>query len=655
MPLTGVPQGPKVQNTQAAAPKPHNSPKDPTAPDNLGGGGRPAGLSPANLGGIVSGVVGIAIVAVIGALFFVKRVRDRRTKEDASEADSAAQRRVMPWDEAGAAPAAGSTDDGSPAPESGAKKQVKRKLSAPLADLVLPALVALGSPKPSPVEDTEKAMTPITSTPATVEEAFPLPPYRRKSGGTANTFQEALIGADDLIAQHAPTLPIVITDENGVDILSELTEKKSSAPGSPTSPLAVMFPEALLQDPLGAAEGDQDWPHMMWEWQQYQWALQWHEWQMKQRAWQNEVRNKFLEKEAKRVAGLEPKVERVVKVKEPRTYRPSPLSRPISVASTATTVSEPETEDAALAAAQASLSRSVKSTGDAGLQAGTSLDRSDAVSVRSKSTTAGMPTRSLSVTSTAASSLAPSVAVLLVTSPEWAAPADVVPCNNAIPADDDATSSSTTTSLRRRTTSRAAPGATRRTSVSSVASAATVRASSFCVPALGVPAPAPGEEDLSGLPAPTRSASMVSTASAEISVMNISSVAPDGTLLTTQTAVVGSTAPPAAPAVAPLRCSPEPEMPFPEMPFPEMPFPAPPQAEADPVSPGASGAGAIEQVYPVTVAHRAARKDELDLAVGDAVVLWRIFEDGFCHGYDVERRVSGYFPIECVGPAAGGN
>ncbi|KAJ3120070.1 hypothetical protein HK101_007064, partial [Irineochytrium annulatum] len=169
---------------------------------------------------------------------------------------------------------------------------------------------------------------------------------------------------------------------------------------------------------------------MQWEWEQYQWAWQWHEWQLKQREWQMGVRQKYLEREAARVemkkrlsitaagedapaAGLAVpgaagtigggglQTSGGVNVKRPRVYRPSPLSRAVSISSNHSGEESVRTRSSLLPDRFGSLARSLSTS-----------SHGPPGSARPRSV--------MSTTSTDSSRS------FLVTSPEWAAPSDLV-------------------------------------------------------------------------------------------------------------------------------------------------------------------------------------------------------------------------------------
>ncbi|KAI8851187.1 hypothetical protein BC829DRAFT_387533 [Chytridium lagenaria] len=489
-------------------------------------------------------------------MFLVNKVRKRGAFAKTNEAESKeSSPRMMPWDDSTSdAPAAGAVV----LPSSG---KSARKPSATASELELPELVTL-----------------------TLEEG--------DWGRRNNDDDVGFSAGSDMPAADA------------------LLKKNSNAPHRPLMDVIPGTIAAPAVDGEGDAPSAAWTPEMIWEWEQYQWAYQWHEWQMKQREWQSQVRQKYLEKEAKRLGNEQTKEPPVMKVKPPKVYKPSPLSRPISMSTIASTRSSmfSERESVLLDGQVFTLERSVGIDVHDDEKLDTLSFMSRARSVSSKMSRTVSHSRSISDSSIQSPSLSDnSLTVILVTSPEWAAPPDVVPCDTQT----DRHFSTLPSPTRQRSVSSKADvssfntsSSSSRLSISSISSSATgttFRASSFSLANPSI--------------------------DSDISVLTISSIAPDGTHHSTQTATLCS------PSV-PLSSSPEPET-----------YPTLPPASVEITTPSV-----VEQSYPVTVAHTPADKDELELRVGELVVLWKIHDDGFCYGYSVNSRLSGLFPIECVGP-----
>ncbi|KAJ3206839.1 hypothetical protein HDU67_007907, partial [Dinochytrium kinnereticum] len=278
---------------------------EPPSPTGNGGSGQ-KGLSAQSITGIVGGVSAVVIISVLAAMIFVNRIRRKPSKsviesttgkhtKDDPESPNAL--RLMPWGDS-----ANATLMSSASPALSAVNS--RKPSVTMSELELPELVSL-SPTFTPSFRERTSLNDL-------KEASPAVDF--SAGFEKLTSQEQL--------ERTPTLPIIVTDENGLDILSNGSTKLVIRD--------LPSPENIIRGEESTVEG---WtPQMTWEWEQYQWACQWHEWQMQQREWQMQVRQKYLEKEAKRLSsGGEAKDPVMIKVKPPRVYKPSPLARPISM------------------------------------------------------------------------------------------------------------------------------------------------------------------------------------------------------------------------------------------------------------------------------------------------------------------------------------
>ncbi|KAI9340662.1 hypothetical protein DFJ73DRAFT_961637 [Zopfochytrium polystomum] len=506
-------------------------------------------------------------------------------------------------------------------------------------------------------------------------------------------------------------------------------------PGTPKE--GQILDEGLTSDPLGEnydASDPSTWTsEQHWQWAQWQWAYQWHDWQVKQRQWQDQQRAHYAAREEERrkaIASGKLAVNNDNKVKQPRQYKPSPLSR-VSRFSVSTTTSE------------SSQSRRVS------FASSTSLPQRDSLRPLSRKS-------STSTLSSAAGSMS-----IIATSPEWSAPTDLTRSGSgktrrSFTMSVKSTSSSSGYAPRRSRSGHSTPSATlslsgseRRSSSGSSHGgqmAAILTASLSLANSLHAD-PAEAED----LPSPLslNSNSGISTSSSSfmcplpgsdesVAVISITSTAPDGSVLTTQTITLPRGPNPSAGSlrVEPGALSPSGERVAPQAPsfgtilWPpdrsnaEVPLIAAVEATlsspvsvtdvsvqspvSSPRSPFSSIPAAedavVEMQYPVRRAHplqhhlafvsmslRAVadnfsasdesllgpmagstdsggqeaseaedsrrqrleeEDDELVLAIGQHVVVWRVFPDGFCEGYCVETRRAGFFPVRCLVSAA---
>ncbi|KAJ1549042.1 hypothetical protein HK405_010772 [Cladochytrium tenue] len=453
--------------------------------------------------------------------------------------------------------------------------------------------------------------------------------------------------------------------------------------------------------PSPPAEWSQE---QQWQWMQWQWAYQWHEWQISQRQWQDQQRAYYLAKEEERKkaassasAGSSTE-SAIMKHKLPRAYKPSPLSR-VSRFSVSTANSD----------SSQSLSRRLSYESSASAQFVTTIRP---------------PSRQSSV-STMSSVASMSI---IATSPEWAAPADLTRSGSSIRGRKPLSRSSSSNP----SPSAAHPNHRRSRSLTAHSSQGPPPGSftamfttKFGPNAAGGPtaepvgmsadighlAP-PGVEAWALPPLPqasitTSSSSFMYPVSGNsddaVSVISITSTAPDGSMVTTQTISVPRPISPtslntgvasiSSASLSPSILSPPAGADFAGAAHgthqsPRASLDSWPRQSMDSggVTAGDPSDGGLQMPYPVLVAHprelhRAVRiraeavskgetpaydrndagaapvtdnndeddeDDELVLEVGHHVVIWRVCRDGFCDGYCSETRRAGFFPLRCV-------
>jgi hypothetical protein len=431
-------------------------------------------------------------------------------------------------------------------------------------------------------------------------------------------------------------------------------------------------------------------------WDQYQWAVQWHEWQVKQREWQLQQRQFYLAKEEQRKAAIargELKSASDVPfkpIKAPKEYKPSPLSRMMtvvsdrsSVLSTSSSVSfgnddsrslfreslassllletdSPLAENLKRAISRQSTVSSVKSHHSV-------LTSKSSVNSKASRSSSSMGMNNMNSNNRPGSIMSMQI---IATSPEWIAPGDITRVG--------------TTSSNKSSTS-----VTRKSTISSISSTSSShnqnrlsRASSFVSQADQTALQA----YTTGLPAASTFSLGGGTSSitpaTQAEVLSISSLAPDGSVVTTQTVTV--TIPRPASTLSQMSGYSASSS------WTSMGTVGNNQSALNspttPLSAAAGGPGFFnnhqvggppmmmmpiedddgQYQYPVLYPHTPSNtssnvsssdedaedwdsaNDELTLHVGDRVVIWKVFEDGYCEGYNVNTKEAGVFPLDVV-------
>ncbi|KAI9357231.1 hypothetical protein DFJ73DRAFT_820923 [Zopfochytrium polystomum] len=532
---------------------------------------------------------------------------------------------------------------------------------------------------------------------------------------------------DETVKKKDPAYPAVKPDSVELDIADSLV----------TSGELVAEPS---QDDRDAGNPNAWTSDQHWQWAQWQWAYQWHEWQISQRQWQEQQRAHFAAKEEERkkaiaagrmASGSESL--QLLKAKQPRQYKPSPLSRESRI-SFSTMASDASRSTSRRVSFESSLSAQFTSTMRA-------------------------PSRQSSISSTMSS--ATGSLSMIATSPEWAAPTDLTRSGSAKTRKSFALSVSSSSSSNggrshRRSRSTNSTRSTKLQHSNSVNSQfTTTLVTSFDGDEGGPVSPLSGRSNSTpttptsaggpSLGITTSSSSFICPipgSDEPVAVISITSTTPDGNLVTTQTIALPRPPSPNVAAAAAVVSSGGGSMSdsvshhslsLPRFSMDSMtmePLQAPPfgSQQLSPrasISPSdiasisnlpilaspvpvagtltSSGASQVQQPtvddpsqmqYPVRRSHPlrlhhafrqlqishphlnlvdeddlppssstvtsplspladARRRldeedDELVIVVGQHVVVWRVYPDGFCEGYCVETRRAGFFPVRCL-------
>ncbi|KAI9364502.1 hypothetical protein DFJ73DRAFT_792650 [Zopfochytrium polystomum] len=404
------------------------------------------------------------------------------------------------------------------------------------------------------------------------------------------------------------------------------------------------------------------------QWMHWHYARQWHEWQLQQRQWQDQQRAYYAAKEEERKKklaelppGATPPEQAIPTLRQPRVYKPSPLSRAIRL-------SHISTVSASSSAASGSSSGGSSAAASAAAAARDSLSpsaRSSIVDLSAGSVRAGGPQRANSINRRVSWESFASVAFGVgVTSPPGSA------------------------------SSAAFDGLARKGSGSSVASFASSSRRSVTgggsgdwgvtlvatTPRWTAPADVAAARPPSSLLSPL-SAGGGDRASTHFhthvipgyenqppaAVVSITSVGPDGALITTQTVTLPAPLSDAAAAhdarfslleaAVDLRDGDgaEDDVVDDEREEVEEDEDEDDEVGVETWEGDVQGELHPQLQYTVRQAHRpsgavtaAAGDVELAVAVGDHVVLWQVLDDGWCEGYSVETRRSGRFPLSCL-------
>ncbi|KAI9331673.1 hypothetical protein DFJ73DRAFT_69093 [Zopfochytrium polystomum] len=423
-----------------------------------------------------------------------------------------------------------------------------------------------------------------------------------------------------------------------------------------------------------------------WQWLHWQYARQWHEWQLQQRQWQDQQRAYYLAKEEERKQKLKetsgkPEVnESLMAPRRPRVYKPSPLSKAIRASMISTVSRSSSTRSmSTVSSRQGSFVASVIGAHPESPQLNSSysnrrLSWESFASVAFGTSNAGAnadgPKRQNSFSSTGSrESLRRSSqprnstaavgewgVTLVATTPRWTAPADIVgPLTRS-----DSSSSTTSTTLPHRSPS-----------ILSTDGGGETRTTSTLVRHV-----IPGYEDQPAA-----------------AIVSFTSVGADGSLVTTQTVTLPTVVGGGSGGFEPVAgggggggrycASPDPRFSILAAsvvasdllddsasaggdPFVDPPpraarmsgassgrVPSPVVGASDSLESDDPAAAAeelqVQLQYPVRQGYlRSGRSDELEVAVGDHVVLWQVMDDGWCEGYSVELRMSGRFPLSCL-------
>ncbi|KAJ3178376.1 hypothetical protein HK101_010136, partial [Irineochytrium annulatum] len=358
--------------------------------------------SPSRIPAVASSVAVILLLVALAVAFFIHRSKSSAKRHSilstaaANPPPSSPPRRAMPWE-----------DD------------------APVA-----ALGHAPTSKASPVLDALRVNIDVnsgrfntrrTASPDQFATAAMLSPaYDSDVDHTEPNYRHSAIANALRLQQQHDTLPLAASYPSSSPASQPLPHDALSPFADPSPTTTTSGEYAYYQPAFHFAQHLSDYEQQ----QQYIWAYHWHEWQVRQREWQLQLRERLKEREEARkaaeaaVAAAGGRGMQAPPSRQPRVYKPSPLSRVYSIASSYRSRRSHGSNAA---------------SGNENIQPGTPPDLTGATGLASAVpgfNDEASASSNLSRVSKSISIMTNQSGSLLFTSPEWAAPADITPVRN---------------------------------------------------------------------------------------------------------------------------------------------------------------------------------------------------------------------------------